>query len=66
MVAHMFSSLSVAAATCLLISSAALAEEHEFAGTYKLISATRKIIATGQIENTFGKEPMSKSPVCRQ
>ena len=57
MVAYMFSNLSVAAATCLLISSAALAEEQEFAGTYKLISATRKIIDTGQIENTFGKEP---------
>jgi len=57
MVAYLFSSLSVAAATCLLISPAALAEEQEFAGTYKLISATRKIIDTGQIENTFGKEP---------
>jgi len=55
--AYMFFKLSVAATTCLLISSAVVAEEQEFAGTYKLISATRKIIATGQIENTFGKEP---------
>jgi hypothetical protein len=31
-----------AAATCLLISQAALAEEQEFAGTYKLISEREK------------------------
>jgi hypothetical protein len=52
-----FSKLLGAATVCLLVSSAALAEEQEFAGNYQLISATRKILDTGQIEDTFGKKP---------
>jgi hypothetical protein len=31
--------------------------EQEFAGNYRLISATRKILDTGQIDDTFGKKP---------
>ena len=54
---HHFSKLAIAAAACLLVSSTALAEEQEFAGNYQLISATRKILDTGQIEDTFGKKP---------
>ena len=34
-----------------------MAEEQEFAGTYQLIGATRKILDTGQIEETYGKAP---------
>jgi hypothetical protein len=55
--ANVFSKPLVAAAVCLLVSSVALAEEQEFAGNYQLISATRKILDTGQIEDTFGKKP---------
>jgi hypothetical protein len=54
---HLCSKLAIAAAACLLVSSAALAEEQELAGNYQLISATRKILDTGQIEDTFGKKP---------
>jgi Lipocalin-like domain len=54
---HLFTKLAIAAATCLLVSSTVLAEEQEFAGNYQLISATRKILDTGQIVDTFGKKP---------
>jgi hypothetical protein len=54
---HLCSKLAIAAAACLLVSSVALAEEQELAGNYQLISATRKILDTGQIEDTFGKKP---------
>jgi hypothetical protein len=57
MVARKLSTRSAASAACLFLSSAAVAEEQGFAGTYKLISATRKIIDTGQVEDTYGKEP---------
>jgi hypothetical protein len=52
-----FRNVSVALLVYLFITSAALAEDQEFAGNYQLISATRKIIDTGQIEDTFGKSP---------
>jgi hypothetical protein len=54
---HRFLKLSTAAMACLLVASFALAGEHEFAGNYELVSATRKILETGQTENTFGKKP---------
>ena len=41
----------------LLVASVALAGEEEFAGNYELVSATRKILETGQTEDTFGKKP---------
>ena len=52
-----FCNLFGAASVCLFVSSAALAEEQEFAGNYQLVSATRKILDTGQIEETYGKKP---------
>jgi hypothetical protein len=54
---HRFLKLSAAAMACLLLASSALAGEHELAGNYKLVSATRKILETGQTEDTFGKKP---------
>jgi hypothetical protein len=57
MLVHLFSRLTIAAAAYLLVLSTTLAEEQEFAGNYQLISATRKILDTGQIEDTFGKKP---------
>jgi len=39
---NVFSKLLGAAAVCLLVSSATLAEEQEFAGNYQLISAPRE------------------------
>jgi len=53
MLAKLFSALSLAAA----LTSAAWAEDQDFSGSYKLISATRKILATGRTEDTFGKSP---------
>jgi hypothetical protein len=55
--ANAFWKIAVALSACLVFSSAVLAEDNEFAGTYQLISATRKILDTGQTENTFGKQP---------
>jgi Lipocalin-like domain len=52
-----FLKLSVTATACLLAASAALAGEQEFAGNYELVSAKRKILETGQTEDTFGKQP---------
>jgi Lipocalin-like domain len=52
-----FFKLSVTATACLLAASAALAGEQEFAGNYELVSAKRKILETGQTEDTFGKRP---------
>jgi hypothetical protein len=57
MPANVSSKLLLGAAVILLVSSAALAEEQDIAGNYQLISATRKILATGQTEDTFGKKP---------
>jgi len=54
---QLFSKLAIAAAACLLVSSTAPADEQEFAGNYQLISATRKILDTGEVEDTFGKQP---------
>jgi hypothetical protein len=54
---HRFLKLSAAAMACLLVASVALAGEQEFAGNYELLSATRKILETGQTEDTFGKKP---------
>ena len=42
MLVNVFSKLLGAAAVCLLVSSATLAEEQEFAGNYQLISAPRE------------------------
>ena len=47
---HRFLKLSTAAMACLLVASFALAAEQEFAGNYQLVSATRKILETGQTE----------------
>ena len=52
-----FWKVPLALSACLVVSSAALAEDNEFAGTYQLLSATRKILETGQTENTFGMQP---------
>ena len=41
----------------MLVTQLALAGEQEFAGNYELVSATRKILETGQTEDTFGKKP---------
>jgi len=41
----------------LFVTPAALAQDPEFAGEYQLVSATRKIIDTGQVEETYGKTP---------
>lgn len=57
MLMRLLSKFAIAAAACLLVSSTAFAEDHEFAGNYRLISATRKILDTGQVEDTFGKKP---------
>jgi hypothetical protein len=46
-----------AASTILFMVGTAFGGEQEFAGNYKLISATRRILDTGQIEDTFGKNP---------
>jgi len=46
-----------AVSMALFAASAAFGSEQEIAGNYKLISATRKILDTGQIEDTFGKNP---------
>ena len=54
---HRFLKFSAAAMACLLVAPVALAGEEEFAGNYELVSATRKILETGQIEDTFGKQP---------
>ena len=35
----------------------AVAEEQSLEGTYKLISSTRKILDTGQVVDTYGKQP---------
>jgi hypothetical protein len=37
--------------------SVAIAADEELAGTYTLISSTRKILDTGQVLNTWGKDP---------
>jgi hypothetical protein len=52
-----FSKLSAVAMACQLVASVALAGEQEFAGSYELVSATRKILETGQTEDTFGGKP---------
>ena len=54
---NLFTRLALAAATWLLVSSTTFAEEQEFAGNYQLISATRKILDTGQVEATYGEKP---------
>src|ERR1700761_3275061 len=35
----------------------AIAADDELAGTYKLISSTRKIVDTGEVLHTWGKNP---------
>ena len=54
---HLFLKVAAAAATSVFVASIALAEGQGFAGNYELVSATRKILDTGQIEDTFGKKP---------
>jgi hypothetical protein len=46
--------LTVAVAT---LPRLAIAADEELAGTYKLISSTRKILDTGEVSNTWGKNP---------
>jgi hypothetical protein len=46
--------LTVAVAT---LPRLAIAADEELAGTYKLISSTRKILGTGEVSNTWGKNP---------
>jgi hypothetical protein len=46
--------LTVAVAT---LPGLAIAADEELAGTYKLISSTRKILDTGEVSNTWGKNP---------
>jgi hypothetical protein len=55
--ANAFWNVPVALSAYLLVSSAALAEDQEFAGTYQLIKASRKILEPGLTENTFGEQP---------
>jgi hypothetical protein len=54
---HLSIKLVGAAALCLCLVSPALVEEQSLAGNYELVSATRKILDTGQTEDTFGKKP---------
>src|SRR5262249_5186420 len=54
---HLLLKLATASLTGMLVASAALAGEQDFAGNYQLISATRIILDTEQIEDTFGKKP---------
>jgi hypothetical protein len=54
---HRFLKLSAAAMACQLVTLVAFAGEQEFAGNYELVSATRKILETGQTEDTFGQKP---------
>jgi Lipocalin-like domain len=51
----MRSSIFAAMIAALIFSSAAAAED--LAGTYKLVSSTRKILDTGEILDTWGKNP---------
>jgi lipocalin-like protein len=41
----------------LLVPFAGYAAEQDISGTYRLISSTRKILDTGQVVETFGKNP---------
>jgi hypothetical protein len=36
---------------------AAFAAEEDLSGTYRLVSSTRKILDTGEVLNTYGKQP---------
>ena len=46
----MLLAVAVTALPCL-----AIAADEELAGSYRLISSTRKILDTGEISNTWGK-----------
>ena len=48
----MLLAVAVTALPCL-----AIAADEELAGSYRLISSTRKILDTGEISNTWGKNP---------
>jgi hypothetical protein len=52
-----FSKIASAALTFSFVTIPALAAEQEFAGNYELVTATRKILDTGEIEDAFGKKP---------
>src|SRR5262245_63379445 len=45
------------AATIAALPSSTIASDDELAGTYKLISSTRKILDTGEVLDTWGKNP---------
>jgi len=49
--------LPLVVAVVSTVSVAALAEDRRLEGTYKLISSTRKILETGQVVDTYGKQP---------
>ena len=45
------------AATIAALPFSALAADDELVGTYKLISSTRKVLDTGEVLDTWGKDP---------
>jgi Lipocalin-like domain len=45
------------AAAVATLPFSAVAADDELVGTYKLISSTRKILDTGEVKDTYGKEP---------
>jgi len=47
----------VLAATIAALPSSIIAAEDELAGTYRLISSTRTILETGEVLDTWGKNP---------
>jgi len=45
------------AAAIIVLPFSAVAAEDELAGTYKLISSTRRVLDTGEVLDTWGKSP---------
>src|SRR5215216_3608456 len=45
------------AATIATLPFSAVAADEELAGTYRLVSSTRKILETGEVLDTWGKSP---------
>ena len=46
----------------LLLASPACAADDDIVGTYRLISANRVILATGDSEDSYGENPLVSSP----
>jgi hypothetical protein len=54
----MFRKLALVLGAILLMPQKASANDQILDGTYRLISATRTIVETGQTEDSFGKDPI--------